>query len=99
MAGGADLGPAHLRVARPTDDLEAVVRFYHDGLGLEVLFEFKDHDGFDGVRTLDAKRTGEDTGGAAIRPTRLGTGPGQGAGQGLVPRTQRHPRSKSAVPT
>jgi catechol 2,3-dioxygenase-like lactoylglutathione lyase family enzyme len=36
-------------VARPTDDLEAVVAFYRDGLGFEVLFEFKGHDGFDGV--------------------------------------------------
>ena len=44
-----DLGTAHLRVARPTDDLEAVVKFYRDGLGLEVLSEFRDHDGFDGV--------------------------------------------------
>lgn len=26
-----------LRVARPTDRLEKVVRFYRDGLGLEVL--------------------------------------------------------------
>ena len=40
---------AHLRVARPTDDLDAVVRFYRDGLGFAVLTEFKDHDGFDGV--------------------------------------------------
>jgi catechol 2,3-dioxygenase-like lactoylglutathione lyase family enzyme len=38
-----------LRVARPTDDLEPLLRFYRDGLGLEVLFEFHDHDGFDGV--------------------------------------------------
>jgi catechol 2,3-dioxygenase-like lactoylglutathione lyase family enzyme len=45
----ADLGGAHLRVARPTDDLTAVVRFYRDGLGFEVLAEFRDHDGFDGV--------------------------------------------------
>ena len=49
MTGGVDLGLAHLRVARPTDDLEAVVRFYRDGLGLDVLSEFRDHDGFDGV--------------------------------------------------
>ncbi len=49
MTGVADLGMAHLRVARPTDDLDAVVRFYRDGLGLGVLCEFKDHDGFDGV--------------------------------------------------
>ncbi len=27
---------AHLRIARPTDDLEAVVAFYRDGLGFEV---------------------------------------------------------------
>ena len=49
MTGGADLGLAHLRVARPTDDLEAVVRFYRDGLGLDLLYEFRDHGGFDGV--------------------------------------------------
>ncbi len=45
----AKLANAHLRVARPTDDLEALVRFYRDGLGFEVLYEFHDHDGFDGV--------------------------------------------------
>ena len=45
----AGLGRAHLRVARPTDDLAAVVEFYRDGLGLQVLGEFQDHDGFDGV--------------------------------------------------
>jgi catechol 2,3-dioxygenase-like lactoylglutathione lyase family enzyme len=38
-----------LRVARPTDDLEPLIRFYRDGLGLTVLFSFRDHDGFDGV--------------------------------------------------
>ena len=38
-----------LRVARPTDRLDAVVRFYRDGLGLEELARFIDHDGFDGV--------------------------------------------------
>jgi catechol 2,3-dioxygenase-like lactoylglutathione lyase family enzyme len=49
MEKPANLGKAHLRVARPSDDLAAVVTFYRDGLGFEVLFEFKDHDGFDGV--------------------------------------------------
>jgi catechol 2,3-dioxygenase-like lactoylglutathione lyase family enzyme len=39
----------HLRVARPTDDLDAAVRFYRDGLGFEVLGGFEGHDGFDGV--------------------------------------------------
>ena len=38
-----------LRVARPTDDLEAVVRFYCDGLGFTELYRFSGHDGFDGV--------------------------------------------------
>lgn len=38
-----------MRVARPTDDLEAVTRFYRDGLGLEVIASFADHNGFDGV--------------------------------------------------
>ena len=45
----AHLTEAHLRVARPSDDLGAVVRFYRDGLGFDVLYEFKDHEGFDGV--------------------------------------------------
>ncbi len=38
-----------LRVARPTDHLEDVVRFYSEGLGLSVLGSFADHEGFDGV--------------------------------------------------
>ena len=38
-----------LRVARPTDRLEDVVRFYSEGLALVVLGSFEDHDGFDGV--------------------------------------------------
>jgi len=38
-----------MRVARPTDDLEAVTRFYRDGLGLDVIASFADHAGFDGV--------------------------------------------------
>lgn len=38
-----------MRVARPTDRLDEVVRFYRDGLGLQVLGSFEDHDGFDGV--------------------------------------------------
>jgi catechol 2,3-dioxygenase-like lactoylglutathione lyase family enzyme len=45
----ADLSKAHLRVARPTDDLDAVVKFYHEGLGFAILNEFKGHDEFDGV--------------------------------------------------
>ena len=38
-----------LRVARPSNDLEALTRFYRDGLGLELLYRFEDHDGFDGI--------------------------------------------------
>jgi catechol 2,3-dioxygenase-like lactoylglutathione lyase family enzyme len=38
-----------LRVARPTDDLEALRRFYQDGLGMTLLCRFKNHDGFDGI--------------------------------------------------
>ena len=38
-----------LRVARPTDDLEAVARFYREGLGFKELYRFADHDGFDGA--------------------------------------------------
>jgi catechol 2,3-dioxygenase-like lactoylglutathione lyase family enzyme len=38
-----------LRVARPTDDLDALLRFYERGLGLNVLCRFEDHEGFDGL--------------------------------------------------
>jgi catechol 2,3-dioxygenase-like lactoylglutathione lyase family enzyme len=44
-----DVGRAHLRIAHLSADLAAVVTFYRDGLGFEVLHEFKDHDGFDAV--------------------------------------------------
>ena len=40
---------AHLRIARATDNLQNVVRFYRDALGFEVIGSFEDHDGFDGV--------------------------------------------------
>lgn len=38
-----------VRVARPTDQLDQVVRFYTDGLGLQILYRFENHEGFDGV--------------------------------------------------
>ena len=43
------LAGAILRVARPTDQLEAVAAFYRDGLGFTELSRFADHKGFDGV--------------------------------------------------
>lgn len=38
-----------LRVARPSDDLDRLLPFYRDGLGLDLLAHFTDHDGFDGI--------------------------------------------------
>lgn len=46
---GNFLRGAHVRIARPTDDLRSVVAFYRDALGFEVLGSFEDHEGFDGV--------------------------------------------------
>jgi len=46
--GGMTFTPT-LRVARPTDDLDALLPFYQSGLGLSVLYRFENHDGFDGV--------------------------------------------------
>ncbi len=40
---------AAVRVARPTTDLLRIRDFYEIGVGLGVLWEFVDHDGFDGV--------------------------------------------------
>ena len=38
-----------LRVARATDRIEEVVRFYVEGLGLGTLGSFENHEGFDGL--------------------------------------------------
>jgi catechol 2,3-dioxygenase-like lactoylglutathione lyase family enzyme len=38
-----------LRVARHTERLEGVARFYRDGIGLAEIGRFRDHDGYDGV--------------------------------------------------
>src|SRR5438034_11838219 len=38
-----------VRVARPTDQLDEVVRFYTDGLGLPELGRFAGHAGYTGV--------------------------------------------------
>jgi len=40
---------AQLRIARPTDRLDEVVAFYREGLGLEEIGGFTDHDGYTGV--------------------------------------------------
>ena len=37
------------RVARHTDNLEPIIKFYRDLLGLEVLGEFTNHNKYDGV--------------------------------------------------
>jgi hypothetical protein len=39
---------AVVRIARPTDNLETVTLMYMNGLGLQLLGEFDDHDGFNG---------------------------------------------------
>ncbi|TXI26877.1 MAG: VOC family protein [Nitrosomonas oligotropha] len=41
--------PLHLRIARPVSNLEQSVTLYRDGLGLEEIGRFEDHEGFDGV--------------------------------------------------
>lgn len=38
-----------VRIARPTSRMEAVLRFYRDGLGLPVLTSFSGHAGYSGV--------------------------------------------------
>ncbi|PCJ51702.1 MAG: glyoxalase [Planctomycetota bacterium] len=39
----------HFRVARPTQDLEAVIHFYKVGLDFEILGGFEEHSGFSGI--------------------------------------------------
>jgi catechol 2,3-dioxygenase-like lactoylglutathione lyase family enzyme len=47
----------NVRVARHTDDLDAIVAFYRDRVGLPEIGRFADHDGYDGV-FLDLPGTG-----------------------------------------
>lgn len=41
--------PLTVRIARPSDNLDALRKFYCDGLGMEILYEFRGHDGFEGI--------------------------------------------------
>jgi catechol 2,3-dioxygenase-like lactoylglutathione lyase family enzyme len=43
------LRDAPIRLARPTDNIEALLPFYRDGLGFKVIGSFEDHQGFDGI--------------------------------------------------
>jgi len=45
----SSLPVAQVRMARPTDRLAEVIRFYHEGLGLDVVDRFEDHAGYSGV--------------------------------------------------
>lgn len=47
MSTLSPIAGCHLRVARPTDNIESLKPFYIDGLGFDILYEAKDHDGFD----------------------------------------------------
>ena len=40
---------AQVRIARPTDKLPEVERFYWEGIGLRKLGSFENHQGYDGV--------------------------------------------------
>ena len=39
----------NFRFARHTDNIEPIIKFYRDLLGLEVIGEFNNHDKYDGV--------------------------------------------------
>jgi catechol 2,3-dioxygenase-like lactoylglutathione lyase family enzyme len=45
----AEMPFVQVRVARPTDQLEEVVRFYREGLGLKQIGSFEGHAGYSGV--------------------------------------------------
>jgi GNAT superfamily N-acetyltransferase/catechol 2,3-dioxygenase-like lactoylglutathione lyase family enzyme len=49
LADAAPTLPLQVRVARHTERLAEVVRFYRDGLGLPEIGGFRDHDGYDGA--------------------------------------------------
>ena len=40
---------SQFRIARPTDQLDKLMEFYHDGLGLKIIGAFEGHQGYNGV--------------------------------------------------
>ena len=67
---------SQVRVARPTEDLGAIERFYVEGLGLPKLGEFEGHAGYDGLfiglpgRDHHLAFTRRDDGGPCPAPSR-----------------------------
>jgi len=49
MSQGYDVWTPTLRIARATDNIEALLPFYVDGLGFQILTRFNDHEGFSGI--------------------------------------------------
>ncbi|KAF2240877.1 Glyoxalase/Bleomycin resistance protein/Dihydroxybiphenyl dioxygenase [Trematosphaeria pertusa] len=49
MADSPPLLKAHLRIARPTPSITALLPFYTSGLGFSIIGSFTGHAGFDGV--------------------------------------------------
>ncbi|WP_293916341.1 MULTISPECIES: VOC family protein [unclassified Sphingobacterium] len=45
----SEMEAVQFRIARPTNNLKEVVRFYTEGLGLPQLGSFNGHEGYDGV--------------------------------------------------
>ncbi|MGB8543461.1 MAG: VOC family protein [Candidatus Acidiferrales bacterium] len=43
-----DMPVRQVRIARPTDKLEEVLRFYSEGLGLKIVGSFAEHKGYTG---------------------------------------------------
>jgi catechol 2,3-dioxygenase-like lactoylglutathione lyase family enzyme len=44
-----ELPASQVRIARPTEQLDAVLRFYREGLGLSEIDRFSEHEGYSGV--------------------------------------------------
>lgn len=40
---------SQIRIARPTDQLKELIHFYQQGLGLNIIGSFNEHDGYTGV--------------------------------------------------
>jgi hypothetical protein len=44
-----NLPVTQFRVARPTNQLQKVIEFYRDGVGLKIIGSFEGHDEYDGI--------------------------------------------------
>lgn len=76
ISNSSPIKVAEIRIARPTEKLEEIKKFYAEGLGLPIIASFKDHNGYSGImfglpgKEYHLEFTENKNGGACPPPTK-----------------------------